>query len=81
MKMKKNGLGRGERPKFNCVDPPLLLYRLHNVVLVFQVKQQSSASDNEERSMKDLATENAKMKLTMSSETFKQSQEMYDKGG
>ena len=49
-------------------------------VLCFKVKQQSSATDNEERSMKDLAAENSKMKLTMSSETFKQSQEMYDKG-
>ena len=42
--------------------------------------QQVKTGGEEERSAKDLAADNAKLKLHQSTETFKHTQEMYDKG-
>ncbi len=45
-----------------------------------QVQSQTTVEESEERSAKDIAAENAKVKLAQTTETFKHSQEMYDKG-
>ena len=44
------------------------------------MKAKGSTSETEERAAKDLATENANLKLAQSTETFKHTQQMYDKG-